>query len=297
LVGVCESQSVVVGERTGFPDRLSFQQFPYFGWDIVRDFEISVSGIGGVALDGYGGVHPRGDLYTSQLIGPYFGWDIARNIDILKGTANNNARMCLLDGFGGIHSVEKGTSVRPIYDAINALLSANPLYFGWDIAKDIEVKSDGAGNLVGFYVLDGFGGVHTRGSVTTYTGLPYFGWDIARDLEVDDFFGYMYILDGFGGLHCSSGSCFITSPPDYYFYANDVARDLEISKDGKNLFVLINLGSVYRVGSLGNKISGRYFGWDIACSLSLNTEPGPTNTPKPTNTPTNTPTPEPTATL
>jgi len=64
-------------------------------------------------------------------------------------------------------------------------------YFGWDIARDIELTAEGDGMIV----LDGMGSVHVRGEAPELPS-PFFGWDIARDVELSpDGEGY-YILDG-----------------------------------------------------------------------------------------------------
>ncbi len=78
----------------------------------------------------------------------------------------------LLDGFGGVHYV--GTA--------QALYSPGPsnVYFGWDIAKDIELPIDGSR---GFFLLDGYGGVHVRGSAQ-FLPTAYFGWDVAEDNRI-----------------------------------------------------------------------------------------------------------------
>jgi hypothetical protein len=52
------------------------------------------------------------------------------------------------------------------------------------------------------YVLDGYGGLHTVGSLPKASGGPYWpGWDIARGIAAypNGFGGYE--LDAFGGLH------------------------------------------------------------------------------------------------
>jgi hypothetical protein len=52
-------------------------------------------------------------------------------------------------------------------------------YFGWDIAKDLELGP------IGYYVLDGFGGIHAGGGAQKIIPpTPYFGWNIARGLAL-----------------------------------------------------------------------------------------------------------------
>ena len=96
------------------------------------------------------------------------------------------------------------------------------LFFGFDIARDMELVVDESGFVTGYYLLDGFGAQHEVGTVEAYNvpQKPYFNWDIARDLEVVNTLrlvtdavsgqvigaqvtgqtGY-YVTDGFGGVH------------------------------------------------------------------------------------------------
>jgi len=49
----------------------------------------------------------------------------------------------------------------------------------------MDVVYDSAGQVKGYYVLDGFGGVHAVGSVLLSSSSPYWGgWNIARSLGV-----------------------------------------------------------------------------------------------------------------
>jgi hypothetical protein len=48
-----------------------------------------------------------------------------------------------------------------------------------DIAKDLELGP------IGYYVLDGFGGIHAGGGAQKIIPpTPYFGWNIARGLAL-----------------------------------------------------------------------------------------------------------------
>jgi hypothetical protein len=112
---------------------------PYFGWDIARAIDIEPTGKGYMVLDGFGGIHPvagaraahddnpdtsaAGDGFKSTHA--YFGWDIAKKIAYTPtGTG-----LVMLDGFGGTHY--DGTIVAPAPD--------DRVYFGFDIARDIEI--------------------------------------------------------------------------------------------------------------------------------------------------------------
>ena len=83
----------------------------------------------------------------------------------------------------------------------------------------------------GFYVLDGYGGVHVGGGAAAISpSTPYFGWDIARDIAFipvaysDSIHGDGFlVLDGFGGIHRGGklASISVTSSP---YFGWDIAR-------------------------------------------------------------------------
>lgn len=110
---------------------------PYFGWDIAREIDLEPTGKGYMVLDGFGGIHPVGDARTawnSFIPGPrpgmppeagghtYFGWDIAEKIAYTP----DGLGLVMLDGFGGTH-----------YDG--NIVPITEIYFGFDIARDIEI--------------------------------------------------------------------------------------------------------------------------------------------------------------
>ncbi len=132
-------------------------------------------------------------------------------------------------------------------------------YFGWDIARDIELTPEGDGMLV----LDGMGSVHVRGEAPEFTS-PFFGWDIARDVELSpDGEGY-YILDGYGFIH-SKGSVPVF---DGINLGWDIARDLELSQSGKGFYILDGFGGLH-VGGDAVPFDLPYFGWDVATDLEI----------------------------
>jgi hypothetical protein len=117
----------------------------------------------------------------------------------------------VLDGYGGVHSAGTAPVITP-----------KPPYFGWDIARDMEITSTGDG----LYVLDGYGGVHSAGTALVITPKPpYFGWDIARDMEITSTGDGLYVLDGYGGIHSGGTAPVITPKPPYFGW--DIARDME----------------------------------------------------------------------
>jgi hypothetical protein len=93
------------------------------GWNIVRDIALLPGSRSGYTLDAYGGLHPFSDGGTMPPAIPapayWGGWDIARGL--LMTTASGGY---LLDGYGGMHN-------------FGGAPTAQGLYFGWDIAKNV----------------------------------------------------------------------------------------------------------------------------------------------------------------
>ncbi len=158
----------------------------------------------------------------------------------------------VMDVFGGIHGI--GTGVTTISPA--------PPYFGFDVARDLELTSGGG------HVLDGFGGVHAAGSLAQLNpGPPYFGFDISQDLELAAE-GGGYALDGFGGIHALGGAPVLSPQPPYFGF--DVARDMELA--GAGLHVLDGFGGLHSGGGIAAISPGLpYFGFDIARDFELTT--------------------------
>ena len=151
------------------------------GWDIARDFSFLPAGLGGIVLDGYGGLHGFGinGNPAPQLQGySYWGWDIARKVVIFADGSGGY----VLDGWGGLHPF--GINGPPPANA--GPISGGSYWPGWDIARDV-VLTVGNGNHSG-YLLDGWGGIHPfhstadASAMPTAIATPYFGWDIARTL-------------------------------------------------------------------------------------------------------------------
>jgi len=140
--------------------------------------------VGGVMLDGWGGLHPFGDLTLNTARASYWAnWDIARAVAIRPDGSGG----WTLDGYGGIHAFGSAAAVR------------TPGYWGgWDIARAFVVTSrDTAGLPDGRqgYLLDGFGGVRPWGGAPALPGAPYTaGQDVWRGLEIH--YGATSIPDG-----------------------------------------------------------------------------------------------------
>jgi len=243
------------------------QERPYWGWDIARDVEPAVDWrvkkngqAGFFILDGYGGVYTVGDPSVSELkvyrtvsgvTVPgqdrylYWGWDVAVDLEVSviydeSAEAIRFNGYYILDKFGGVHwNIEN--------EAGNVQMapwaSMPQPYFGWDIARSLELTKTGKG----YFLLDGYGGVHTAGDaalafpspsgagIAAVTTPSYFGWDIAKDIEsVYDETGYIQgiaLLDGYGQVHTMGNVPIVESLPPFNDGSGlwDIARDMEIS--------------------------------------------------------------------
>lgn len=92
------------------------------------------------------------------------------------------------------------------------------------IAKDIALLPSGTDG----YLLDGWGGLHTIGSMPAAQGDPYWlGWNIARKLALNPDGSGGYVMDGWGGLHPFSARAAappaFPNPPPVYWPGWDVA--------------------------------------------------------------------------
>lgn len=137
------------------------------------------------------------------------------------------------------------------------------VFFGWDIAQDIELTPEGDGMVA----LDRFGGLHYWGEAPRLLG-PFFGWDIARDVEFSpDGQGY-YVLDGFGFIHS-------VGPVQRFAGRNlgwDIARDLELTQSGQGYYILDGFGCLH-IGGDAIPFDAPFFGWDVALDLEIAPRP------------------------
>lgn len=74
-----------------------------------------------------------------------------------------------------------------------------PYWVNWDVADDVNYRSDGLGG----HVLDGFGGVHQTSSAPPPVCCPPYwnGWDIARGVDFVPSSASGVTLDGWGAIH------------------------------------------------------------------------------------------------
>lgn len=215
---------------------------------------------------------------------------------LLRG--NDPCAVWVLDKYGGVHT-GGGGEPPPI--------TPRPPYFGFDVARDIEVGYDGTYHVLdafggihsgggavnappvryfgydfaidmefeaaGIYVLDKFGGIHWVGTNPPLTNLtPYFGFDIARDLEFVGIGGNFdfYVLDGFGGLHAGGGAVPAVAPTPYFGF--DAAVDFEaLGPPSSGFYVLDAWGGVHAGNNAPIVTSIPYFGFDVARDLETST--------------------------
>ena len=122
--------------------------------------------------------------------------------------------------------------------------------------------------IPGWFVLDGYGGVHSSNPAISLPVLPYFmPFDIARDLEPDPLGRGWYMLDGFGGIHTSSPD--LPKPTDLPYFGYDIARNLEIvnTDHGYEFYMLDGYGVVHSTDKNFNQGTLPWFGFDIARDL------------------------------
>lgn len=234
---------------------------PYWGWDIARDIETApdwtdrVNGISGFyVLDGFGGVFPVGDLSrpyfkvygakvwdigsNSEIDGyVYWGWDVAKDLETSviydeSGSVLRTNGYYVLDALGGVHWCLEDE----LGDMVISPWGFSQPYFGWDIARGIEMTP----TFQGYYLLDGYGAVHAVGDASfasmglgsgQATAQLFPGLDIAKDLEiVYDESGFvsqgMVVLDGMGGL-TAQGNVTVGAAP--YTPGEDIFKDIELS--------------------------------------------------------------------
>jgi hypothetical protein len=172
-----------------------------FGIDIARDLEVvyATDGTvkGYVILDGYGVLWPFGEDIGAENVRP----EVTNAIDVIDIFRSfelivNEGRIIdyiALNGRGQVFGLPGGPlGAGPATDvnyAGHLTVVMGAVNYGFDIARDIEmnpedVNADGTVDYHdGFYILDGFGGVHAIGGAEALEDMDFLGFDIARDLE------------------------------------------------------------------------------------------------------------------
>jgi hypothetical protein len=101
--------------------------------------------------------------------------------------------------------------------------------------------------ILGWFVLDGLGGIHSTNREIEIPVLPYWGgFNIARDLEPDPLGQGWYLLDGFGTIHASTPA--LPVPKDLPWFGFDIARNLEVKLDenrNRQFYLLDGFGVIH----------------------------------------------------
>jgi len=158
----------------------------------------------------------------------------------------------VLDGYGGLHP----------FGGFTLSTAGAPYWPGWDIARALIARNDGAGG----WVLDGWGAVHQFGDAKAVPDhLTWPGSDVARALVVTshDAAGDVgalradpapvqgYILDGFGAVHAFGGAPPLRYPA--YWPNSDIAAGLDVHVDAggvpDGLLVLDGFGGLHYSGA------------------------------------------------
>jgi hypothetical protein len=164
-------------------------------------------------LDNFGNIATIGNAPPlTDTAGPMglFGMPIARDFE---PTPEGDGGY-ILDGMGGVHAVG------------NAINFNEVPFFGFDIARDLELDSQGG------YVMDGVGNLYPLGRSPNLSPGADFDYDIARDLLLFEKGGF-YVLDGMGGI-TALGNKAIVAPsnepaPNPYFPGMDVIKDFALA--------------------------------------------------------------------
>jgi uncharacterized protein YkwD len=209
--------------------------------------------LGGVVLDGFGGLHSYGDRPLNLGGFTYWqGWDIARGVALSRDGSGGYT----LDGWGGVHPFG---SAGPV--------SASAYWPWWDIARGIATCNDGG------YVLDGWGGIHNFGNsqpVSDDSHAYWAGWDIARAITVTSDCKGGYVLDGWGGIHRFGTAQDIADGSHAYWSGWNIARGIVLRADGQSGYTLDGWGGVHGFGGVPDPaVSAYWSGWDIARGLDL----------------------------
>ncbi|MEW6238023.1 MAG: WD40 repeat domain-containing protein [Candidatus Omnitrophota bacterium] len=126
--------------------------------------------------------------------------------------------------------------------------------------------------IPGWFVLDGYGGIHGSNPDIRPPVLPYLApFDIVRDIEPDPQGRGWYMLDGYGGIHTSSPD--LPIPNNLPYFGFDIARNLEIrnTDEGYAFYLLDGYGCVHTSVERFDHSELPWFGYDIARDL----EPAP----------------------
>ncbi len=164
--------------------------------EVVQDEDGNVRGY--VILDGFGTLWPFGDDIGAENVRPpetagSFDTDLARAFELVVSPEGRILDFIMLSGTGQVFGFPAGllgaggvTDPDNVGHLTGVLGATN---FNFDIARDIRLNPDdsnGDGTVDyqdGYYILDGFGGLHAIGGAPEVENAPFLGLDIARELE------------------------------------------------------------------------------------------------------------------
>jgi hypothetical protein len=172
------------------------------------DIEFTPSERGLVLLDSFGNMVTLGDatpLAPSNAMG-LFGTAMAVDMELTR----DGKGAFILDCYGGVHAFG------------NAIQFNEFPFFGYDVARDIEIDSKGG------YILDGLGGIFPLGRSPDLSSGADFGYDIARDLLLFEKGGF-YILDGQGGITSVGTDALV--PPSNEPASNPIFPGMDVMED------------------------------------------------------------------
>jgi hypothetical protein len=164
--------------------------------EVVRDSNGNVRGY--VIMDGYGTLWPFGTDIGAENVRPTttagsFETDQARAFELVVDSNGKILDFILLSGNGQVFGFPGGLlgagAATDVENAGHLSVGLGATNYGFDIARDIRLNPDDSnGDLVndykdGFYILDGFGGIHAIGGAPDVQGSPFLGFDVARELE------------------------------------------------------------------------------------------------------------------
>jgi spore germination protein YaaH len=237
-----------------------------FTWDIVRGEALDATGQGGVILDGWGALHPFGDVASVSSDTFWPGWDIA--VDVTANTANQGY---ILDGWGGVHTFSMNGAAQP--PAVTALGFYWP---GWRVTRALALFPDSSGGVV----LDAFGGIHpftvagdTQPAAPSPPAAYWPGWPIARDIVIvpgSTYTSYSgYVLDGWGGIHPFGNAAKVSGGP--WWPGWDIARRLVLLPGSSNAgYVVDGWGGLHPFGGASPVQATQYTpGWDLTRGLAV----------------------------
>ncbi len=208
-------------------------------------------------LDGFGGIHTTNADVKPPVLPYFMDYNIVRDIE----PDPQGKGWYMLDGYGGIHQSSAEMQRPPI----------EMPYFGFDIARNLEVKfTDGEYK---FYMLDGYGGIHTNDEDFKFINLPWNNDDVMRDLEPIEDSDDWLALDDRGFIYRNN----IPQIDSIFnmYYANKIIRSFVRFPDDRTVMIDVFGGRHSNIYYPANDVinglpEGFYFpGWEIIWDVEI----------------------------